>query len=74
MTAVQPGSEPFISRWSIPIAGLLLTLMGGISYAWGVFVVPLTERFGWSRADAMLPLSVYLVVFTTVGMIYGGAL
>jgi OFA family oxalate/formate antiporter-like MFS transporter len=74
MVAVEAGSEPFISRWSIPVAGLLLTLMGGISYAWGVFVVPLQERFGWTRADAMLPLSVYLVVFTTVGMIYGGIL
>ncbi len=73
-TAVPTGSEPFISRWSIPITGLLFTLMGGISYAWGVFVVPLTEAFGWSRAEAVLPLSVYLVVFATVGMIYGGTL
>lgn len=63
-----------LSRWSIPFAGFLLTLMGGISYAWGVFIVPLQERFGWSRAEASLPVSVYLAVFTTVGMIYGGAL
>jgi len=70
-----PGSGvPVLSRWSIPIAGFLLTLMGGISYAWGVFVVPLQEKFGWSSSDAMLPLSVYLAVFTTVGMIYGGKL
>jgi len=74
MTAIPTAGAPIISRWSIPIAGLLLTLMGGISYAWGVFIVPLQERFGWDRADAMLPLSVYLVVFTTVGMIYGGIL
>ena len=72
--ASQAVGKPFISRWSIPVAGLLLTLMGGISYAWGVFVVPLQERFGWSRAEAMLPLSIHLMVFTTVGMIYGGIL
>jgi len=74
MNATSSGSAPFINRWSIPIAGLLLTLMGGISYAWGVFVVPLQERFGWGRAEAMLPLSIYLLLFTTGGMIYGGML
>ncbi|MBS3948688.1 MAG: OFA family MFS transporter [Dethiobacter sp.] len=63
-----------ISRWSIPIAGFLLSLMGGISYAWGVFIVPLEQQFGWTRAAAALPLSIYLFVFTTVGMIFGGAL
>ncbi len=63
-----------LTRWSIPFAGFLLSLMGGISYAWGVFIVPLQERFGWTRAQASLPVSVYLAVFTTVGMIYGGKL
>ncbi|MBT9172326.1 MAG: putative MFS-type transporter YhjX [Syntrophomonadaceae bacterium] len=63
-----------ISRWSIPLAGFLLSSMGGISYAWGVFIVPLEQQFGWSRASAALPVSIYLFVFTTVGMIFGGAL
>jgi OFA family oxalate/formate antiporter-like MFS transporter len=48
--------------------------MGGIAYAWSVFVVPMQNAYGWTRADAMLPLSVFLVVFTGVGMILGGAL
>lgn len=74
MPGIEAGNDPIISRWSIPITGLFFTLMGGISYAWGVFVVPLQERFGWTKAEAMLPLSIYLVVFTTVGMIYGGML
>ncbi len=42
----------FGTRWSIPFAGFLLALMGGISYAWGVFVVPMKEQFGWSTTEA----------------------
>lgn len=74
MTSLPAGNKPVISRWSVLFAGFLLTLMGGISYAWGVFVVPLQATYGWSRADAMLPLSAFLVVFTGVGMMLGGAL
>ncbi len=73
-TAVMQGSGLAISRWSVPFAGFLITLMGGISYAWGVFVVPLTETYGWSRAEAMLPLSVYLLTFSLAGMVFGGML
>ena len=62
-----------VSRWSIPIAGMLLTLMGGIAYAWGVFIVPLETTFGWTRAQAALSVSVYLAVFS-VSMIFGGML
>jgi len=70
--AVEPSYV--ISRWTIPFAGFLLSLMGGISYAWGVFIVPLETTFGWSRSEASLPVSIYLLVFCTVGMIYGGTL
>ncbi|GAH75909.1 unnamed protein product, partial [marine sediment metagenome] len=40
-------SKYIISRWSIPFAGFLLALMGGFSYAWGVFIIPMEESFGW---------------------------
>ncbi|MBS3956326.1 MAG: OFA family MFS transporter [Clostridiales bacterium] len=62
-----------LSRWTIPVAGLLLTLMGGIAYAWGVFIVPLETQFGWVRAQAALPVSIYLAVFS-ISMIVGGIL
>lgn len=60
-------------RWTIPFAGFLLALMGGISYAWGVFVVPMTERFGWTTAEATLPFTVFMVVFALT-MVPGGRL
>lgn len=52
-----------MTRWSIPFAGFLLALMGGFSYAWGVFVVPMVERFGWTTAEATLPFSVFMVIY-----------
>lgn len=71
--AATVASTYVLSRWSIPIAGLLVTLMGGIAYAWGVFLVPMEDRFGWVRAQAALPGSTYLAVFS-ISMIIGGLL
>ncbi|MDZ4183237.1 MAG: OFA family MFS transporter [Candidatus Cloacimonadaceae bacterium] len=59
--------KPFLgSRWSVVLGGFLLALMGGLSYSWGVFVRPLGDSFGWSKSSAMLPLSVFMVVFAIV--------
>ncbi|MBA4251842.1 MAG: hypothetical protein C0425_07090 [Chlorobiaceae bacterium] len=52
----------FLTRWTVPFAGFLFTLMGGIAYAWGVFVVPLKEQYGWTTTEATLPFSVYLSI------------
>lgn len=60
-------------RWRIVLAGFLLALMGGTSYAWGVLVLPLMDRFGWTKAEAVLPLTVFLVVFALT-MVPAGAL
>lgn len=54
------------ARWRIPLAGFLLALMGGFSYAWGVLVLPMMERFGWTKAEATLPFTAFLIVFALV--------
>jgi len=51
------------SRRRVLFAGFLLALMGGASYAWGVFIVPMTREFGWTKAEATLPFTVFMVVF-----------
>ncbi len=61
------------ARWSVPFAGFLLALMGGISYAWGVFVVPMKEEFGWTTTEATLPLSAFMVIFA-LSMVPAGML
>jgi len=64
-------TAPALPRWSIPGAGFLLALMGGVSYAWGAFVVPLGHLYGWSTAEATLPFTVFMVVFA-LGMVPAG--
>ncbi len=49
-----------ISRWSIPIAGFLFTLMVGTAYAWSAFINPMGERFGWSKTEANIPFLVFI--------------
>jgi OFA family oxalate/formate antiporter-like MFS transporter len=60
-------------RWVIPAGGFVLALMGGVSYAWSSFVVPLTEKYGWTTAEATLPFTVFMVVFA-LGMVPAGRL
>lgn len=45
--------------------------MGGMSYAWGSFVVPLIQEWGWTAAQANMPFTVMIIVFA-VTMIPAG--
>jgi len=65
--------EVVTHRWTVLFAGFLLTLMGGASYAWGVFVVPFVERFGWTKAEATLPFTLFMVIFA-ITMVPAGRL
>jgi OFA family oxalate/formate antiporter-like MFS transporter len=58
-------------RWIVLLGGFLLSLMGGMSYAWGSFVLPLVENWGWTTAQANLPFTVMIIVFS-VTMIPAG--
>ncbi len=54
------------NRWTILLGGFLLSLMGGMSYAWGSFVVPLKEEFGWTAAQASLPFTFMIITFAII--------
>ena len=69
--AAVPESEPGVRRGVILFGGFLLSLMGGMSYAWGSFVVPLTQDWGWTAAQANLPFTVMIIVFA-IAMIPAG--
>jgi OFA family oxalate/formate antiporter-like MFS transporter len=47
--------------------------MGGFSYAWGVFIQPMEEKFGWTTAEATLPFTVFVMIFA-IFMIPAGRL
>ncbi|MBU3956261.1 OFA family MFS transporter [bacterium] len=57
----------------IVAAGTSMMLMMGVAYVWGIYVTPLIGEFGWTKAQASLPFSVFLLSYT-VGMILGGRL
>ncbi len=63
--------QPVKRRWTVLLGGFLLSLVGGMSYSWGSFVVPLVNEWGWTTAEATLPLTVLIVVFA-VTMIPAG--
>ncbi len=62
-----------LTRWSVPFAGFLLAFMGGISYAWGVFIIPMTTTFDWTHAEATMPFTMFMVVFA-ITMVPAGML
>lgn len=53
-------------RWTIPFAGFLLAFMGGFSYAWGSFIVPLVSTYNWTTSEATMPFTIFMVVFAFV--------
>ena len=47
--------ESFLKKRKISLAtGVLINLLGGVAYAWSVFVLPLHEKYGWSMSALSL--------------------
>jgi OFA family oxalate/formate antiporter-like MFS transporter len=55
-----------MKRWVICLAGTAINLALGTLYSWSIFVVPLSKKFGWSRADLTWPFTVSIVFFAGV--------
>lgn len=64
-----PGMPPEKGRWGLIVSGLVINLCLGTTYAWSVFVHPLTIYFTThlgqtvSANDVLMPFSVILAVF-----------
>lgn len=50
------------NRWGIALAGVFIQIALGAVYAWSVFRVPLTRRFGWSIPDVTLTFTIAIFV------------
>jgi len=55
----------------VTIAGSIINFSIGIFYAWSVFADGLIKELGWSKAEAMLPYTLELLIFS-IAMIFGG--
>src|SRR5246500_1796730 len=50
------------NRWTIAIAGVFLQVALGAVYAWSVFRVPLSKKFGWSISEITLTFTISIFV------------
>jgi OFA family oxalate/formate antiporter-like MFS transporter len=60
-----------VNRSVVMVSGAALQLFFGIIYVWSVFVLPVSEEYGWPAADAKL-VSSFLLGFFVLGMLGGG--
>lgn len=55
-------------RWISLIAGIILNLLGGVAYAWSVFVIPLNEKFCWSMSKLALAYTMLSMTMLVANM------
>jgi OFA family oxalate/formate antiporter-like MFS transporter len=66
----SPGS-PELNRWWRVAGGLSMNLALGTLYGWSVFVAPLEEQFGWTRAETSMVFTIAVIVFALSFVIAG---
>jgi len=64
METIDHGNQSTIPRW-LPLLGGILTssTCGLLLYAYSVFLKPLNQTFGWSRAEISLAYSLCILIF-----------
>ena len=64
----------FFYGWLMVSAGFLILMVSwGCQFAFSVFLIPLTEHFGWSRANTAGVFSLNMLLFGA-GSIFSGKL
>ena len=64
----------FFYGWLMVAAGFLVLMISwGCQFSFSVFLIPLTEHFGWTRANTAGVFSVNILLFG-VGSIFSGKL
>ena len=60
-----------MNRWLPVVGGVCMNLALGTLYAWSVFVLPLEQEFGWTRAQTSWTFTIAIVTFAA-SFILGG--
>jgi len=60
-----------MNRWRVVVGGVSMNLALGSLYAWSVFVLPLEQEFGWTRAQTSWVFTIAIVTFA-VTFIFAG--
>ncbi len=59
------------NRWFPVVGGVVMNLALGSLYAWSIFVLPLEQEFGWSRADTSWVFTIAIVCFALSFIVAG---
>ena len=60
-----------MNRWWVVLGGVSMNLALGSLYAWSVFVLPLEEEFGWTRAETSWVFTIAIVSFAASFVLAG---
>jgi OFA family oxalate/formate antiporter-like MFS transporter len=60
-----------MNRWTVVIGGVSMNLALGSLYAWSVFVLPLEQEFGWTRAETSWVFTIAVICFALSFMLAG---
>lgn len=60
-----------MNRWLPVVGGVCMNLALGSLYAWSVFVLPLEQEFGWSRAETSWTFTIAVVTFAASFILAG---
>ncbi len=60
-----------MNRWRPVAGGVCMNLALGALYAWSVFVLPLEQEFGWSRAETSWTFTIAIVTFAASFILAG---
>jgi OFA family oxalate/formate antiporter-like MFS transporter len=60
-----------MNRWLPVVGGVCMNLALGSLYAWSVFVLPLEQEFGWTRADTSWVFTIAIVSFAATFVLAG---
>ncbi|MFC2013841.1 MFS transporter [Chloroflexota bacterium] len=69
-----PGAKPkFFYGYAVAVGAFLIMLVSiGLSTAFGVFVIPLSTEFGWTRAMTSGAYSLSMIITGLLGIVMGG--
>ncbi len=59
------------NRWVLALAGLVIEIVFGAIYAWSVFSIPLSTRFGWTIPQVTLTFEITILVLGFVSFLSG---
>ncbi len=68
---LQPKPKTPIARFVLPLSAVQLLHWGTIYYGWALFLVPVEQEFGWSRADTSGVFSAALVAWALAAVPIG---